>query len=213
VKGFFVKRYCPTCGRKYAVNERGLIGHHYEAVDVGTSWSRERLRHPCSGWRQKGLKRHPAQPGGPSDPEKGNTNPAHAGVPPPPTPALTFAQFSEINRQRCESPDGFKHKLGSWSTSDWFLAALGELGEAANIAKKLNRYRDGIPGNKESEAALRDKLRKELGDVFVYLDLLAQSLGFDIGSAAVEVFNAKSEEIGCSIRALASPPRPEPPVK
>jgi NTP pyrophosphatase (non-canonical NTP hydrolase) len=126
---------------------------------------------------------------------------------------LTFAQFSEVNRQRCESPDGFNHRLDSWSTSDWFLATVGELGEAANIAKKLNRYRDGIPGNKESESALRDKLRKELGDVYVYLDLLAQSLGVDIGAAAVEVFNAKSEELGCPIRLRAEALAPSPDKK
>jgi NTP pyrophosphatase (non-canonical NTP hydrolase) len=113
---------------------------------------------------------------------------------------MTFGEFSLANRQRCESPEGFNHALSSWSASDWFTAVLGELGEAANVAKKLNRYRDGIPGNKETEAALRDKLRKELGDTFVYLDLLCQSQGFSIGAAAVEVFNAKSEEIGCPIK-------------
>lgn len=113
---------------------------------------------------------------------------------------LKFDEFSAINRRRCESPSGFNHALDSWSTSDWFLAALGELGEAANVAKKLNRYRDGIPGNKETADALRDKLRQELGDTLVYLDLLAQSLGVNIGAAAVEVFNAKSAEIGCPIR-------------
>ena len=51
---------------------------------------------------------------------------------------------------------------------------------------------------------LRDKLRKELGDVFVYLDLLCQLHGFNIGAAAVEVFNAKSDELGCPIRIEAS---------
>ena len=116
---------------------------------------------------------------------------------------LTFAEFSRINRQRCESPDGFNHKLESWSTSDWFLAFIGEFGEAANIAKKLNRVRDGIPGNDESEEQLRAKLRNELGDAFVYLDLLAQSVGVEIGEAAVEVFNAKSEKLGCPIRIAA----------
>jgi NTP pyrophosphatase (non-canonical NTP hydrolase) len=108
----------------------------------------------------------------------------------------TFQQFSAANRERCESPRGFNHALQSWSTSDWFTATMGELGEAANVAKKLNRVRDGIPGNKESEAALRDKLRRELADTFVYLDLLCQALGFNIGDAAIEVFNAKSAEIG-----------------
>ena len=114
---------------------------------------------------------------------------------------LTFRDFSDANRTRCESPDGFNHPLDSWSTSDWFLAALGELGEAANVAKKLNRYRDGIPGNKESADELRDKLRHELGDTFVYLDLLAQSLGFHIDEAAAEVFALKSIEIGYKAQA------------
>lgn len=109
---------------------------------------------------------------------------------------MTFEEFSEANRARCESQQGFNHPLSGWSTSDWFLAMVGELGEAANVAKKLNRVRDGIPGNKETPEELRAKLRKELGDAFVYLDLTAQANGFNIGDAAVEVFNAKSVEIG-----------------
>lgn len=109
---------------------------------------------------------------------------------------MTFRRFSEANRARCESPQGFKHPIDGWSLSDWFLAMVGELGEAANIGKKLNRVRDGVPGNKETPDELREKLRRELGDTFVYLDLVAQSLGFQIGHAAVEVFNAKSAEIG-----------------
>lgn len=113
---------------------------------------------------------------------------------------MTFDEFSRINLLRCESPSGFSHPLGSWSTSDWFLAVLGELGEAANVAKKLNRVRDGIRGNNENPEELRDKLRRELGDAFVYLDLLAQSVGVNLGDAAVEVFNRKSEEIGSPSR-------------
>lgn len=109
---------------------------------------------------------------------------------------LTFGQFSEANKARCESPQGFNHPLEGWDLSDWFLAVLGELGEAANVGKKLNRVRDGIIGNKETPEQLRDKLRKEIGDAFVYLDLLAQANGFSIADAAVEVFNAKSAEIG-----------------
>ena len=110
--------------------------------------------------------------------------------------AFRFSTFSEANRLRCESPNGFNHRLDAWSTSDWMVALTGELGEAANIVKKLNRARDGVPGNKKTEQELRDDLRRELGDVFVYLDLLAQSLGFNIAEAAIEVFNSKSHEIG-----------------
>lgn len=104
--------------------------------------------------------------------------------------------FSARNLARCEAPNGFNHPIGAWSLSDWFTATMGELGEAANVAKKLNRVRDGIKGNKESNAELEGKLRKELGDVFCYLDLLATSRGFNILDAAVEVFEEKSKEIG-----------------
>jgi NTP pyrophosphatase (non-canonical NTP hydrolase) len=109
---------------------------------------------------------------------------------------MTFEEFSQANRGRCESPQGFNHPLNGWSSSDWMTALVGEVGEAANIVKKLNRYRDGVPGNKLTADELRDQLRKELGDVFVYLDLMAQSLGFSIADAAIEVFNAKSRNIG-----------------
>jgi NTP pyrophosphatase (non-canonical NTP hydrolase) len=113
---------------------------------------------------------------------------------------MTFEQFSEANRARCESPQGFSHPLSGWSTSDWMTALVGEVGEAANVVKKLNRVRDGVPGNKLTPDELRDQLRRELGDVFVYLDLMAQSLGFSIADAAAEVFNAKSIDIGYPAR-------------
>lgn len=109
---------------------------------------------------------------------------------------MTFNDFSERNRRRCESPLGFNHSLSSWTLSDWFTATMGELGEAANIVKKLNRIRDGIPGNKETEAELKDKLRREIADVFIYLDLTAQAVGFRLNDAVDEVFKAKSAQIG-----------------
>ncbi len=113
---------------------------------------------------------------------------------------MDLAAFSRSNRERCESPTGFNHKLSDWSLSDWMTAIMGELGEAANVAKKLNRVRDGIPGNKETPDELRAKLARELADVFVYLDLTFQHLGIDTGSAVAGVFNAKSEQIGSPVR-------------
>jgi hypothetical protein len=58
--------------------------------------------------------------------------------------AMTFGEFSEANRARCESPQGFNHPLAGWSTSDWMTAMVGEVGEAANVVKKLNRVRDCV---------------------------------------------------------------------
>ena len=75
---------------------------------------------------------------------------------------MEMKHFSKINRERCESPKGFNHTLESWSLSDWMTAILGELGEAANIAKKLNRVRDGISGNKETEQELLQMAIAEL---------------------------------------------------
>lgn len=107
--------------------------------------------------------------------------------------------FSERNLKRCEAPKevgGFGHPLHSWSLSDWFLATLGELGEAANVAKKLNRYRDGIAGNKETQEALEAKLAAELGDTAVYLDLLCQTAGLDFETVREASFQSKSKELG-----------------
>lgn len=113
---------------------------------------------------------------------------------------LTFQEFSKTNRARCESPEGFNHALHSWSLSDWITATAGELGEAANIAKKLNRVRDGIPGNAETPEQLRAALADEIADTFIYLDLLAQSQGIDLAKAVADKFNRTSEKVGSVVR-------------
>lgn len=109
---------------------------------------------------------------------------------------MDMKEFSEMNLARCESPNGFNHPLASWSLSDWMTATLGELGEAANVAKKLNRVRDGIPGNVESPDVLRQMLADELADAFIYLDLLAQSQGICLEEAVLAKFLKTSRKIG-----------------
>lgn len=104
--------------------------------------------------------------------------------------------FARINRHRCEAPNGFNHALSSWSLSDWMTATLGELGEAANIAKKLNRVRDGIPGNSETPEQLRANFADELADAFIYLDLMAQSEGIVLADAVSRKFDKTSAKIG-----------------
>lgn len=109
---------------------------------------------------------------------------------------MNFNDFSVFNRRRCEAKHGFNHKLSSWSLSDWITATVGELGEAANIAKKLNRVRDGIPGNREAPHELHQKLADEIADTFTYLDLLAQAAGINLEAAVLDKFERKSREIG-----------------
>ena len=114
---------------------------------------------------------------------------------------MHITDFSIFNKRRCESENGFNHKLNDWTLSDWFLAFIGEAGEAANVAKKLNRIRDGIPGNRNiTEAELRAQLRREIADAYIYLDLMAQSEGIDLEAAVIETFDAKSEQIGYGVR-------------
>lgn len=104
--------------------------------------------------------------------------------------------FSDTNRRRCESREGFNHAMNSWSLSDWFMATMGELGEAANIGKKLNRVRDGIKGNSETPEELQQMLQDEVADAFIYLDLLAQSQGFFLEDAVMKKFKETSRKIG-----------------
>jgi NTP pyrophosphatase (non-canonical NTP hydrolase) len=121
-------------------------------------------------------------------------------APDPRPAALTFAAFAKTNLDRCEAADGFNHDLMSWSLSDWFTAAMGEFGEAANKAKKLNRERDGVKGNTETLDALRAGLADEIADTVIYLDLLAQHEGFDLGQIVASKFNRTSEKIGAPHR-------------
>lgn len=81
-------------------------------------------------------------------------------------------------------PDGSDWCLGQWSN-----ATLGELGEAANIVKKIER------GDITLEEA-RPKLADELADVLTYLDIYADRAGIDLGDALVPKWNAVAERIG-----------------
>ena len=113
--------------------------------------------------------------------------------------------FSQRNYQRCVSPDGFNHPLESWSLSDWMTATLGELGEAANIIKKLNRHRDGIAEEIPKEK-LREMLADELADADIYLDLLFQAAGIHRASAVERKFQKTSAKIGYVEKAIYCKP-------
>jgi len=112
------------------------------------------------------------------------------------TEAFDLAKFSAVNRSRCEAPNGFNHPLQAWTLSDWLTATMGELGEAANVVKKLNRIRDGIPSNGNTKEAYEQMLADEIADTFIYLDLMAQAAGIDLPAAVEKKFNETSRKIG-----------------
>jgi NTP pyrophosphatase (non-canonical NTP hydrolase) len=107
----------------------------------------------------------------------------------------TLNEVSVTNVDRCRvwHPGG----LAEWSLLEWAGAMCGEAGEAANEAKKIKRVDSGIVG---SDATPRDelvaKLRKEIGDTYLYLDLLAQAAGLTLEECVVDAFNKTSEKQG-----------------
>jgi NTP pyrophosphatase (non-canonical NTP hydrolase) len=116
---------------------------------------------------------------------------------------LTFNQLREANKARLPQ---FRNRRGlrahrepdgsDWLLSAWSNAVCGELGEAANIIKKIEREDMTL-----DEA--REDLANELADVQTYLDLLAFRAGIDLGAATVKKFNAVSVRVGSDVH-LAS---------
>lgn len=110
---------------------------------------------------------------------------------------MDMQEFSRMNRERSERPDGFNHDLDSWSLSEWMTATLGELGEAANVLKKINRIEIDRPGVGDPPLnVLTQMFADEIADTFIYLDLMAQAAGFDLSSIALRKFRKTSEKIG-----------------
>jgi NTP pyrophosphatase (non-canonical NTP hydrolase) len=72
----------------------------------------------------------------------------------------------------------------------------GEVGEACNVIKKLERERMGIRGSRDTV----EHLMEELADVVICVDLIASRLGYDLDHAVREKFNATSEKYGLLTR-------------
>ena len=113
---------------------------------------------------------------------------------------INFKDFSKINKRRCETD--FEHKLSDWSLSDWGVALAGETGEVCDVIKKLNRIRDGVDKANfgKTKKQLTADLAHEIGDVYAYLDLLAQAAGLDIYEDCIrKKFNVVSKRMGSGI--------------
>lgn len=114
------------------------------------------------------------------------------------TNGLTFNTLREANLRRVPE---FRDKHGNlchvdgltgWMLSQWSNAVCGELGEAANLIKKIER------GDYTLDEA-REDLGRELADVVTYLDLLAARAGIDLGRATTAKFNEVSERVGSRV--------------
>lgn len=117
-----------------------------------------------------------------------------------PRKSLTFDALRIANTSRLPE---FKNAKGEpahserdgsdWSLGEWMNAVLGELGEAANLIKKVQR------GDLSIEEA-RSSIADELADVVTYLDLLAFRAGVDLGSAVEGKWNRISKRVGSTLR-------------
>jgi NTP pyrophosphatase (non-canonical NTP hydrolase) len=112
---------------------------------------------------------------------------------------LSFATLREANKRRLPE---FKNRRGEpahseadgsdWCLAQWCNAVCGELGEAANLIKKIER------GDMTLDEA-RDDLADELADVVTYLDLLAFRAGVNLGKAVQSKFNRVSERVNANV--------------
>lgn len=108
---------------------------------------------------------------------------------------LSFETLRQANLARLPT---FKNKHGElahskadgsdWSPAQWLQAAVGELGEYANVRKKYER-------GDLNESEFNELAAKELADVVTYLDILAAQLKINLGEAVTNKFNEISERV------------------
>lgn len=97
-------------------------------------------------------------------------------------------QIKDANRARC--PEFGQGHLLNWSVERWALCVAGEAGELCNMVKKQILGKD-IPD---------EEIGKEIADIVLYCDLLAQRMGFDLGRLLIAKFNEVSDRIDSSVR-------------
>lgn len=97
-------------------------------------------------------------------------------------------QFKNAKGQPAHSkPDG-----SDWSLSDWSNAVAGEVGEAANIIKKIRRGDFTLD-------EVRHELAEELADILTYLDILAYQAGINLAGATILKFNKVSQRVDATV--------------
>lgn len=78
----------------------------------------------------------------------------------------------------------------------------GEVGEACNVLKKLERERLGIRGSR----ATKEQAAEELADVIICASLIANDLSLDLWPAVIAKFNKTSEAYSLETKLEAERP-------
>ena len=105
---------------------------------------------------------------------------------------LSFSALRAANTERINNTP-FYARTRQWGAAEWCLSIMGELGEAANLIKKVYR---GDFTFEDRRKAIED----ELADVIIYVDLLARRLGINLGAVVARKFNEVSERVGSPVR-------------
>lgn len=109
-------------------------------------------------------------------------------------PSLNLTTLRLANNTRAARWHGVD---STWTGADWSNAMAGEMGEAANVVKKIRRGEDGCPSERDPDRpTLIQQLGDEIADVLIYADLLAAYYGIDMGAAVKRKFNLVSEREG-----------------
>jgi NTP pyrophosphatase (non-canonical NTP hydrolase) len=94
-----------------------------------------------------------------------------------------------------------------WSVADWMTAVVGELGELANVMKKVKRgdyTLDDIDPKGDGTKTVRQTMSDEFADVVIYLDLMAYQYRLNLGMAVADKFNEVSRRVGCNVNMMLS---------
>jgi NTP pyrophosphatase (non-canonical NTP hydrolase) len=108
---------------------------------------------------------------------------------------LALADLRRANVTRQKEWDAFDQLTLAYRGNE----LAGEVGEACNVIKKLERERLGIKGSRDTV----EHLAEELADIIICTDLIAMQAGIDLSSAVIAKFNASSEKVGLATRLAA----------
>ena len=126
---------------------------------------------------------------------------------------LAFGDLTRGNKERIPLFKNAKGQIAhpkmvgidgsDWSLLEWSGAVAGEVGELANLCKKVRRgdvSLDDIIEDKGKKMSVREVIAREAADVVCYLDILCIQVGVDMGEAVREKFNSVSDRIGVQVK-------------
>lgn len=111
--------------------------------------------------------------------------------------ALRFANIARLPRfKNAKGEAAHEDALGrDWTPADWMTALVGEVGEAANLMKKIRRGDVSL-----EDPNVKQALADEFADIATYLDILAMQMHIDLGEATRDKFNRISDRVGANVK-------------